>query len=76
MRLCADWRRYAHHHRLQARKGRPCRLAKTSERHSSFRLNLQISAKKKFKKIKAAAYNREIKQLKKNELWDDEMLRT
>ena len=36
----------------------------------------EISAKKKFKKVKAAEYNRVIKQLKKHELWDDEMLRT
>ena len=36
----------------------------------------EISAKKKFKKVKAAEYNRVIKQLKKDELWDDEMLRT
>jgi len=36
----------------------------------------EISARKKFKKVKAAEYNREIKKLKKNELWDDEMLRT
>ena len=36
----------------------------------------EISAKKKFKKVKAAEYNREIKKLKKDPLWDDEMLRT
>lgn len=36
----------------------------------------EISAKKKFKKVKAAAYTREIKKLKKDPLWDDEMLHT
>lgn len=36
----------------------------------------EISAKKKFKKVKAAEYNKEIKKLKKRELWDDEMLHT
>jgi len=36
----------------------------------------EISAKKKFKKVKAAEYNKEIKKLKKHELWDDEMLHT
>lgn len=33
-------------------------------------------AKKKFKKIKAAEYNKVIKRLKKHERWDDEMLHT
>lgn len=36
----------------------------------------EIAAKKKFKKVKAAEYNKVIKKLKTNELWDDEMLRT
>lgn len=36
----------------------------------------EAAAKKHFKKIKAAEYNKAIKKLKTNELWDDEMLRT
>lgn len=36
----------------------------------------EITARKKFKKVKAADYNKEIKRLKKKELWDDEMLHT
>lgn len=36
----------------------------------------EITAKKKFKKVKAAEYNKVIKKLKSDELWDDEMLRT
>lgn len=36
----------------------------------------EITAKKKFKKVKAAEYTRTIKRLKKNPLWDDEMLHT
>lgn len=36
----------------------------------------EIAAKKKFKKVKAAEYNKVIKKLKTDELWDDEMLRT
>lgn len=36
----------------------------------------EITAKKKFKKCKAADYTREIKKFKKQELWDDEMLHT
>jgi len=36
----------------------------------------EIAAKKKFKKVKAAAYTRKIKELKTCGLWDDEMLRT
>lgn len=36
----------------------------------------EISAKKHFKKVKAAEYNKVIKKLKTNALWDDEMLRT
>lgn len=36
----------------------------------------EIAAKKHFKKVKAAEYNKVIKKLKSNELWNDEMLRT
>ena len=36
----------------------------------------EITAKKKFKKVKAVEYNRVIKRLKNNEAWDDEMLHT
>lgn len=36
----------------------------------------EATAKKKFKKIKAAECTRTIKRLKKKELWDDEMLHT
>lgn len=36
----------------------------------------EIAAKKRFKKVKAADYNKEIKRLKKKELWNDEMLNT
>ena len=36
----------------------------------------EIAAKKKFKKVKAAEYNRVIKKLKTDEAWDDEMLHT
>lgn len=36
----------------------------------------EITAKKKFKKVKAAEYNKVIRGLKKKELWDDEMLHT
>lgn len=36
----------------------------------------EIAAKKKFKKVKAAEYNKVIKKLKTNSLWDDEMLHT
>ena len=36
----------------------------------------EIAAKKHFKKVKAAEYNKVIKKLKANALWDDEMLRT
>lgn len=36
----------------------------------------EISAKKRFKKVKAAEYNKVMKKLKAAELWDDEMLRT
>lgn len=36
----------------------------------------EITAKKKFKKVKAAEYNRVIKRLKNDELWNDEMLHT
>lgn len=36
----------------------------------------EITAKKKFKKVKAAECTRTIKRLKKKELWDDEMLHT
>lgn len=36
----------------------------------------EIAAKKKFKKAKAAEYNRVIKRLKTDEVWDDEMLHT
>lgn len=36
----------------------------------------EITAKKKFKKVKAADYNKVIRGLKKKELWDDEMLHT
>lgn len=36
----------------------------------------EITAKKKFKKVKAAEYNRVIKRLKSNAAWDDEMLHT
>lgn len=36
----------------------------------------EITAKKKFKKVKAAEYNRVIKKLKADAVWDDEMLHT
>lgn len=36
----------------------------------------EITAKKKFKKVKAAEYNRVIKKLKTDAVWDDEMLNT
>ncbi len=36
----------------------------------------EITAKKRFKKVKAAEYNKVIKKLKTDKLWDDEMLRT
>lgn len=36
----------------------------------------EITAKKKFKKFKAAEYNKALKKYKTSELWDDEMLRT
>ncbi len=36
----------------------------------------EIAAKKKFKKAKAAEYNRVIKKLKTDEAWNDEMLHT
>lgn len=36
----------------------------------------EITAKKHFKKAKAAEYTRRMKKLKADELWDDEMLRT
>lgn len=36
----------------------------------------EIAAKKHFKKAKAAEYNKEIKKLKSNEFWNDEMLHT
>lgn len=36
----------------------------------------EITAKKKFKKVKAAEYNRVIKKLKTDASWDDEMLHT
>ncbi len=36
----------------------------------------EITAKKKFKKVKAADCTKTIKRLKKNNLWDDEMLHT
>ncbi len=36
----------------------------------------EITAKKKFKKAKAAEYNKVIKKLKTDPLWDDEMLHT
>lgn len=36
----------------------------------------EIAAKKHFKKVKAAEYNKVIKKLKAHALWDDEMLRT
>ena len=36
----------------------------------------EITAKKKFKKVKAAEYNRVIKKLKTDAVWDDEMLHT
>lgn len=36
----------------------------------------EIAAKKKFKKVKAAEYNKVIKKLKTSSLWDDEMLHT
>lgn len=36
----------------------------------------EITAKKKFKKVKAAEYNKEVKKLKTNPLWNDEMLGT
>ena len=36
----------------------------------------EITAKKYFKKIKAAEYNKLLKSAKKHELWDDEMLDT
>ncbi len=36
----------------------------------------EITAKKRFKKVKAAEYNKVIKKLKADKLWDDEMLRT
>ena len=36
----------------------------------------EIAAKKKFKKVKAAEYNKELKKLKAKPLWNDEMLNT
>lgn len=36
----------------------------------------EITAKKKFKKVKAAEYNKVMKKLKADERWDDEMLHT
>lgn len=36
----------------------------------------EITAKKKFKEVKAAEYNRVIKKLKTDAVWDDEMLHT
>lgn len=36
----------------------------------------EITAKKKFKKVKAAEYNKVMKKLKANPLWNDEMLHT
>ena len=36
----------------------------------------EITAKKRFKKVKAAEYNKVIKKLKTNALWNDEMLTT
>ncbi|MFI3279617.1 MAG: DUF2800 domain-containing protein [Rikenellaceae bacterium] len=36
----------------------------------------EIAGKKKFKKIKAAEYNKELKKLKKSPLWSEEMLAT
>lgn len=36
----------------------------------------EISAKKRFKKVKAAEYNKVIKKLKADKLWDEEMLST
>ncbi len=36
----------------------------------------EITAKKRFKKVKAAEYNKVMKKLKSDKLWDDEMLRT
>lgn len=36
----------------------------------------EVTAKKKFKKVKAAEYNRVIKRLKNDEAWNDEMLHT
>ena len=36
----------------------------------------EITAKKKYKKVKAAEYNRVIKKLKTDAAWDDEMLHT
>lgn len=36
----------------------------------------EITAKKKFKKVKTAEYNRVIKKLKTDAVWDDEMLHT
>lgn len=54
----------------------PERASKDAEEGTLAHSVCEISAKKKFKKVKAAEYNREIKRLKKHELWDDEMLRT
>jgi len=54
----------------------PERTSREAEEGTLAHSVCEITAKKKFKMVKAAEYNREIKQLKKHELWDDEMLRT
>ena len=54
----------------------PARTSKEADEGTLAHSVCEISAKKKFKMVKAAEYNREIKQLKKSELWDDEMLKT
>lgn len=54
----------------------PARTSREAEEGTLAHSVCEITAKKKFKMVKAAEYNREIKRLKKHELWDDEMLRT
>lgn len=54
----------------------PERTSREAEEGTLAHSVCEITAKKKFKMVKAAEYNREIKRLKKHELWDDEMLRT
>lgn len=54
----------------------PERVSKDAEEGILAHSVCEITAKKKFKKVKAVEYTKTIKRLKKTPLWDDEMLHT